>query len=181
LTVMRLLFCRQSPAVKGIMSISISVQAKDFDLGAEYDRLRSIGDGLGAIVTFTGLVRDFESRPEEPQYSRKLTTLTLQHYPEMTERLLSDIVEQALTRWSLLGVTVIHRIGSLSPNDQIVLVGVASTHRHDAFQAAEFVMDYLKTRATFWKKAHVDGQEQWLDAKRSDANAAARWDDIKHD
>jgi molybdopterin synthase catalytic subunit len=178
---MRLLFYRQSPVVKGIMGIAIRVQANDFNLGAEYDQLRSIIDGLGAIVTFTGLVRDFESYPEDPQCSRKLTTLTLQHYPEMTERLLAEIVEQALARWSLLGVTIIHRIGSLSPNDQIVFVGVASTHRQDAFQAAEFLMDYLKTRATFWKKAHVDGQEQWLDAKHSDANAAARWDDIKHD
>ena len=177
MTATRLLFYRQSRAVSSIMGVVISVQTEDFDLSAEYERLRSIGDGVGAIVTFTGLVRDFESTLDQPNYSKKLTTLTLQHYPEMTERLLSEIVENALSRWSLLGVTVIHRVGSLSPNDQIVFVGVASTHREDAFESAQFLMDYLKTRATFWKKAKVSGEEQWLDAKDSDASAAERWDD----
>ncbi|MEZ8132731.1 MAG: molybdopterin synthase catalytic subunit [Polaribacter sp.] len=163
------------------MSIYVSVQTKDFTVANEYQRLRQITHSAGAVVTFSGLVRDFEVGSDEQGQKDSLKSLTLQHYPEMTERLLEEIIEESQKRWSVLGVTVIHRVGRLLPNDQIVFVGVASTHRDDAFQAAQFLMDYLKTRATFWKKADVDGTEQWLEAKGSDTAAASRWEGSKHD
>ena len=163
------------------MSDLVCVQADDFSLADEYQRLRNLNAQVGAVVTFCGLVRDFESSTGEPKSKKLVNYLTLQHYPGMTETLLDDIVMQAKARWDLVAVTVIHRIGNLAPNDQIVFVGVASEHRKEAFDAAQFLMDYLKTKATFWKKLTGEGAEQWLDAKSSDSDAAAKWSEDSHD
>lgn len=151
----------------------ILIQTEDFDVGAEYDRLRRCG-GSGAIVTFTGLVRDFNR--DQDVDAAPVESLSLQHYPGMTERLLADIVEEARRRWPIQEVTVIHRVGDLAPGDQIVLVAVSAAHRQEAFAAAEFLMDYLKTRATFWKRVGAPGQQQWVDMHAVDQVAASRWD-----
>jgi molybdopterin synthase catalytic subunit len=151
------------------MKPTIRIQTEDFDLGAEYQLLRQLDSAaVGAVVTFTGLVRDLEK-------DSSINSLTLQHYPGMTESLLQEIVDQAAARWDLIGLTVIHRVGKLLPSDQIVFVGVASQHRADAFEAAQFVMDYLKTKATFWKKVEQDGQQHWVESKDSDQAASQRW------
>ena len=147
---------------------SLRIQAEDFDLAAEYQSLRQLSLAVGAVVTFTGLVRDFEGQGS-------IDSLSLQHYPGMTEKLLQEIVDQANSRWNLLGTSVIHRVGKLLPCDQIVFVGVASQHRADAFEAAQFMMDYLKTRATFWKKVDQHGQQHWVESKDSDQAASQRW------
>ncbi|HAZ79542.1 MAG TPA: molybdenum cofactor biosynthesis protein MoaE [Porticoccaceae bacterium] len=157
------------------MSINIHVQHEDFDLAAEYTELRSQTSKIGAVVTFTGLVRDFERLQDDPTSGRNLHRLTLQHYPGMTERLIAEIVDEAVQRWPAFGVTVIHRVGCLRPNEQIVFVGVTSEHRENAFKIAEFVMDYLKTKATFWKQVDLNGQQQWIQPKQSDTEAAAKW------
>jgi molybdopterin synthase catalytic subunit len=135
----------------------IRIQTEDFDINAEIAALTKGRSDIGAVVTFSGLVRDM--------------TLTLEHYPGMTERELEKIEADAHARWDLQGTTIIHRIGTLAPADNIVLVIAASKHRRNAFEAAEFLMDYLKTRATFWKR---EG-ETWVDAKDSDDQAAERW------
>ena len=150
------------------MNSTIRIQTDDFDLAAEYQLLRQLDVAVGAVVTFTGLVRDLEK-------NTSINSLTLQHYPGMTESLLQKIVDQAEVRWDLIGVTVIHRVGELLPSDQIVFVGVASQHRADAFEAAQFVMDYLKTKATFWKKIDQNGQQHWVESKGSDQAASERW------
>lgn len=147
---------------------SIRIQTHDFDLAQEYQQLRELSSTVGAVVTFTGLVRDF-------QFDSSIDSLSLQHYPGMTETLLQEIVDQANQRWQLIGSTVIHRVGELLPRDQIVFVGVASQHRADAFEAAQFLMDYLKTKATFWKQVSQDGQQHWVESKDSDTDAASRW------
>jgi len=140
--------------------MKVSVQKEDFDLGAEVKAI-SANPKIGAVATFTGLVRD--------------VAMTLEHYPGMTERAIAQIVEQARSRWQVMDCTVIHRYGKLRPNDQIVLVAVASAHRGDAFAACEFIMDYLKTQAPFWKKEQgVDGA-RWVEAKATDDKAAERW------
>lgn len=144
----------------------ISVQREDFDLGQEVSLLRS--SSVGAIVTFSGLVRG-ESQGE------KLHSMTLEHFPGMTERQLNDIVAEAETRWELTGVTVIHRVGELIPGKQIVCVVTAAAHRQAAFEACDFLMDYLKTRAPFWKCERRASGEYWIEARDSDALAAARW------
>lgn len=149
----------------------IRIQEDDFDMAAEYRRLR--GSGVGAIVTFTGLVRDFDQWGESG--SPPVETLHLQHYPGLTEKKLEEIIREAHQRWSLADIAVIHRVGTLQPGDPIVFVGVAAAHRGEAFAAAEFVMDYLKTRATLWKKITRNGESQWLDMKDSDRAAAERW------
>jgi molybdopterin synthase catalytic subunit len=144
--------------------MKVSVQREAFDLGAEVRKIS--GDGkVGAIASFVGLVRD--------------VPMTLEHYAGMTEREIAKIVEEAATRWKLMDATVIHRYGELQPTDPIVLVVVASAHRGDAFAACEFIMDYLKTRAPFWKKEHRDGAPRWVEAKTSDDQAAERWDAVK--
>jgi len=148
---------------------TIRIQTDDFDLAQEYQLLRELSLTVGAVVTFTGLVRDFEGEGS-------IESLSLEHYPGMTESLLEEIVCQAQERWSLIGSTVIHRVGELLPTDQIVFVGVASQHRADAFEAAQFLMDYLKSKATFWKKVSQGGEQQWIESKDSDAAAANRWD-----
>lgn len=133
------------------------VQTEDFDINDEIAALTEGRSDIGAVVTFTGLVRD--------------VTLTLEHYAGMTERELSKLEADANARWSLQGITILHRIGTLRPADNIVLVVTASKHRKDAFEAAEFLMDYLKTRAPFWKREGED----WVEAKESDDQAAERW------
>lgn len=148
------------------MSISVRVQQEDFDLAAEYQRLAQ-NKQCGAVVTFTGLVRD--------SVEGGLRGLELEHYPGMTEKALTDIVEEAQKRWDLHGVTVIHRVGYLALNEQIVMVAVASGHRQAAFSAASFIMDYLKTQAPFWKKEHTEEGEHWVEAKQSDQQAAEQW------
>ena len=147
---------------------SIRIQTHDFNLAEEYQLLRELSPAVGAVVTFAGLVRDFE-------LDSSIDSLTLQHYPGMTENLLQEIVDQANQRWDLIAITLIHRVGELLPRDQIVFVGVASQHRVAAFEAAQFLMDYLKTKATFWKQVSQDGKQRWIESKDSDSAAAARW------
>ena len=148
------------------MATQISVQREDFDLGTLHARL-SDNPHCGALVTFTGLVRDMAEGG--------LKGMTLEHYPGMTEKALENIAQQACERWPLGDLVIIHRIGRLNLNDQIVLVAVSSAHRGDAFAAAEFVMDYLKTRAPFWKKEHTAGGDHWVEARDGDEQAAIRW------
>jgi len=154
------------------MTVRIAIQQEDFNLAEEYEWLRQISPAVGAVVTFSGLVRDFESTDGA---RNAIDSLSLQHYPGMTESLLQEIVDQAMRRWPLLGVTVIHRVGKLLPAEQIVFVGVASQHRAAAYEAAQCVMDYLKTRATFWKKVDQNGREHWVESKDSDQVARQRW------
>lgn len=147
----------------------IRVQTTPFDAGAEQRALINGRTDIGAVVCFTGLVRDFNERPD-------VTALTLEHYPGMTERALGDIVDQAERRWPLQGVRLIHRIGRLAPGDSIVLVVVASAHRRAAFEACDFIMDYLKTRAPFWKKEHTVDGHYWVAERDTDLHAAQRWE-----
>ena len=147
----------------------IRVQEAPFDAGAEQRALLAGRTDVGAVVSFTGLVRDFNERPE-------VAALTLEHYPGMTESALAAIVEQARGRWSLDAVSVIHRVGRLTPGDPIVLVVVASAHRRAAFEACDFIMDYLKTRAPFWKKEHASDGDYWVSERHSDHADARRWE-----
>lgn len=148
--------------------MSIRVQTEDFDLGAEVAALRAGQPGIGAIVSFVGTVRDMNE-------GSTVAEMELEHYPGMTEKALNDIVEQARSRWNLLGVRVIHRVGPLKPQDQIVLAIAASPHRGEAFDACEFIMDYLKTAAPFWKKEQTPEGARWVDARVSDDEALAKW------
>lgn len=152
-----------------IMTVDrILVQRADFSLGEEYERLAARHDS-GAIVTFVGKVRDFNQ-------GDAVKGLSLEHYPGMTEKALADIVTEARGRWPLQECTLIHRIGDLLLGDQIVLVAVSSAHRDAAFEACHFIMDFLKTRAPFWKKElTAEGVQRWVEAKQSDDAAAARW------
>jgi molybdopterin synthase catalytic subunit len=146
----------------------ISVQQADFDVGAEIAALS--GDGAaGAVASFVGVVRGGGSGQDV------VLAMTLEHYPGMTERALADIVALAHQRWSLASVRVIHRIGRLLPGERIVFVGVAGRHRGEAFAACEFIMDYLKTQAPFWKKEETAQGTRWVDARESDAAALKRW------
>lgn len=147
--------------------MAVRVQTEDFDVGAEIAALTDGDHDVGAVVTFTGLVRDMGGGPGQ--------TMTLEHYPAMTEKALADIEAQARARWPLSGATVVHRVGPLAPGDRIVLVAAASRHRQAAFEAAAFLMDYLKTRAPFWKKETTAEGARWVDARESDDAAAARW------
>lgn len=146
----------------------ILVQHEDFDLGVEASALRRGNPKIGAIAAFTGLVRDIND-------GSGVSTLTLEHYPAMTQKTLIEIVEQAGARWDIIDCTVIHRVGELKPTDQIVLVLVASAHRGDAFESCEFIMDFLKTKAPFWKKESTPTGERWVDARQSDEAASSRW------
>lgn len=148
------------------MKTLIRIQPEAFDVGAEAAALEA--DGVGAVVTFTGLVRGQST-------AGAVTAIELEHYPAMTEKSLQKICTEAEGRWPLLGITVIHRIGYLPAGAPIVLVGVASAHREAAFLAASFLMDFLKTRAPFWKKEWVNGEVHWVESKASDAVAAERW------
>lgn len=140
--------------------MKVSVQREDFDLSREVKAI-SGKTTVGAVASFVGLVRDVR--------------MTLEHYPGMTERAIVAIVEEARGRWNVMDCTVIHRYGDLAPGDQIVLVAVASAHRGDAFAACEFIMDYLKTQAPFWKKERTPAGEHWVEARASDEAAAGRW------
>jgi molybdopterin synthase catalytic subunit len=147
--------------------IYISVQENDFNVGEEHTALQQDAPRVGAIVTFTGLVR--EVVPGED------TQLFLEHYPAMTEKVLSNIIDQAKQRWDIISTRVIHRIGHLSLSEQIVFIGVNSPHRADAFAAATFIMDFLKNDAPFWKKEITPEGETWVEAKASDTDAKDNW------
>ncbi|GAA0852490.1 molybdopterin synthase catalytic subunit MoaE [Aliiglaciecola litoralis] len=149
--------------------INISVQVADFDQQYEYQALRQNHCSQGAIVTFVGLVRD-------NHLGKDVTGLFLEHFPGMTEKSLAEIARQAMARWPLGGVRIVHRIGQLALNDQIVFVGVSAAHRHAAFQGCEFIMDYLKTQAPFWKKEYSGDSATWVQAKDSDTQARQRWE-----
>ncbi len=148
---------------------SISVQSQDFDVGQEYQALIAEDLQAGAVVFFVGRVRDLN-------LGESVTGLTLEHYPGMTEKALKNILEEARSRWSLQGARIVHRIGSLTLGEQIVFVAATSAHREQAFAAAEFMMDFLKSRAPFWKREErKQGEAVWLDAKGADAERAKRW------
>ncbi|UCD67879.1 MAG: molybdopterin synthase catalytic subunit MoaE [Betaproteobacteria bacterium] len=148
--------------------MTVRVQTEDFDVGAEIARLRKGNPRVGAVASFIGVVRDLNEGDE-------VATLTLEHYPGMTEKSLKDIVAQAKQRWDVYDALVVHRVGVLQPLDQIVLVVVTSAHRGEAFKACEFLMDYLKTRAPFWKKEATPQGSRWVEARASDDAAAERW------
>ena len=147
----------------------VRVQAEDFNTDVIVNDLTRDRKDIGAIVTFTGLVRNL---PDQ-----SLQSMTLEHYPAMTEKAITEIVDTAMQRWDINDVAVIHRVGELKPADRIVLVVTLSAHRSDAFNAAEYIMDYLKTRAPFWKKETTENGGQWVDAKTSDDEAIDRWEE----
>lgn len=173
---MKLLFSRQSreanvsttPEEANTAMLKVSVQIADFSIEKEYDLIKGSGQGQGAVVTFSGLVRD-------NNLGKEVTGLFLEHYPGMTEKLLIEICHKAIKRWQLAAVTVIHRVGKLGLNDQIVFVGVSAKHRNAAFEGCQFIMDYLKTQAPFWKKEYSIDGDKWVDAKVSDTEATQRW------
>jgi molybdopterin synthase catalytic subunit len=146
----------------------IRVQTEDFDLSTEVAALRAGDARTGAIVSFVGVVRDFND-------GSGIAEMELEHYPGMTEKALEDIVSQAKARWEFFNALVIHRVGPLKPLDQIVLVAVTSAHRGEAFAACEFIMDYLKTQAPFWKKEQTPNGARWVDARASDDAALQKW------
>ena len=148
--------------------MAVRVQTHDFDVGAEISAMRLSNPNIGAVVSFIGQVRDLND-------GDNVASMTLEHYPSMTEKSLESIVEQARKRWVIEDVLIVHRVGELKPLDQIVLVLVASAHRQDAFAACEFIMDYLKTEAPFWKKEQTPSGERWVEAKYSDNQAKSRW------
>jgi molybdopterin synthase catalytic subunit len=150
------------------LTVTVRVQEADFDLGAELAALRAGDTRIGALASFVGLVRDLND-------GSAVSEMTLEHYPGMTEKALEAIVVEAKTRWDIYGALVIHRVGPLKPCDQIVLVAVTSAHRGEAFAACEFIMDYLKTRAPFWKREATPDGSRWVDARESDDSAATRW------
>jgi len=146
----------------------IRVQTADFDLNAELAQLRQDNPGIGAVVSFVGLVRDIND-------GQNISAMELEHYPGMTEKALEQIVVQAQERWDLINTLIVHRVGPLHPLDQIVLVAVATRHRGDAFAACEFMMDYLKTQAPFWKKEQTPEGSRWVDAREIDDLALQKW------
>lgn len=149
--------------------MTVRVQAEDFDTGAEITRMRLARPDTGAVVAFVGQVRDLNDGDQ-------VATMTLEHYPGMTEKSLEAIIAQAKSRWDIFDALVIHRIGTLRPLDQIVLVVVSGAHRGEAFAACEFIMDYLKTEAPFWKKEQTSNGDRWVDARSSDDEAKQRWE-----
>jgi len=151
---------------------SVRVQTEDFDVSAEMLTLRKRNPKIGAVASFIGVVRDLND-------GDSVSTLTLEHYPGMTEKSLEAIVQQAKERWDIYDALIVHRVGTMRPLDQIVLVIVTSAHRGESFQACEFLMDFLKTRAPFWKKEVTPEGERWVDARSSDDVAAKRWEQAK--
>ena len=149
--------------------MSIKIQETDFDVSAEIAALRKGDPRVGAVVTFLGTVRDMND-------GSQVKGMTLEHYPGMTEKALQEILDQAKARWDIFHALVIHRIGPLLPEDQIVLVAVTSAHRGDAFAACEFIMDYLKTAAPFWKKEDTPEGARWVDARVTDEVALSKWE-----
>jgi molybdopterin synthase catalytic subunit len=152
---------------------NISIQKQDFDPGEEYSLLRSEAGDAGGIVSFTGLVRELYD--ESSAKNGKVESLFLEHYPGMTEKCLKEICEEAEARWPLLSVRVIHRVGELLPGDQIVFVGTASAHRQAAFDSARFIMDYLKSKAPFWKKQKSTDSSDWVESRDIDETALEQW------
>ena len=150
------------------MAARVSIQTEDFDLSGEVAALRRGDGGVGAVVAFVGTVRDRSG-------GAAVSEMELEHYPGMTERAIEAMIDEAARRFDVRGARVVHRVGPLAPLDQIVLVAVASAHRGDAFQACEFLMDYLKTQAPFWKKEHGPEGARWVDARVTDDAALARW------
>jgi|SRR5690606_6782021 len=146
----------------------IRVQTGDFDLSSEVAQLRATNAGIGAVVSFVGTVRDINE-------GAGVSTMELEHYPGMTEKALEEIVSQAKSRWNIFDALVIHRVGPLKPLDPIVLVAVTSAHRGEAFDACEFIIDYLKTQAPFWKKEQTPHGARWVDARVTDDEALAKW------
>ena len=146
----------------------VRVQTADFDVSAELAALRGADPRVGAVAAFVGTVRDVND-------AASVATMTLEHYPAMTEKALAGIVAEAKSRWNIVDALVVHRVGELKPTDQIVLVGVTGAHRGEAFAACEFIIDYLKTRAPFWKKEVTPDGARWVEPRTSDDDAAARW------
>ena len=149
--------------------MTVRVQEDDFDVGAELSALTAGDARVGAVASFVGLVRDRND-------GDAVAGMTLEHYPGMTEKALEAIVAEAKTRWELFDVLVIHRVGPLKPTDRIVMVAITSAHRGEAFAACEFVMDYLKTRAPFWKREETPSGARWVDAREADDQSAGRWE-----
>jgi molybdopterin synthase catalytic subunit len=154
--------------------VAVRIQTKDFDAGTEIAALRRGNPRIGAVASFIGVCRDAND-------GTAVTTMTLEHYPGMTEKALEKIVAEAKARWDLMEVLVVHRVGELKPTDQIVLVVVTGAHRGEAFAACGFIMDYLKTRAPFWKKEETPQGARWVEARSSDDEAAERWNPPKAD
>ena len=152
--------------------MTVRIQAADFDVARELDALRARDPKVGAVAAFIGTVRDVND-------GSTIAAMTLEHYPGMTEKALAAIVDEAKARWDILDALIVHRVGPLAPSDQIVLVGVTSAHRGEAFAACEFIMDYLKTRAPFWKKEQTPQGSRWVEARASDDEAAQRWEPPK--
>lgn len=148
--------------------MSVSIQHEDFDVGAVMAEMRATSNNVGAMVSFVGLVRDLS-------YDEKVENIFVEHYPGMSEKALNKIIDEAKQRWDLLAVKVIHRVGTLGPNDQIVLVATASSHRGHAFSGCEFIIDYLKTDAPFWKKEVKNQGGEWVVTKDSDVQRMERW------
>ncbi len=148
--------------------MTVRVQTEDFDVGLLLNQLRLANPSAGALVSFVGQVRDIND-------GDSINTLTLEHYPGMTESALTAILAEASARWNTIDSLIVHRVGTLKPLEQIVLVVVLSAHRNEAFKACEFIMDFLKTQAPFWKKETTPAGERWLDAKLSDDAAVSRW------
>jgi molybdopterin synthase catalytic subunit len=148
--------------------MAVRVQEADFDVGAEIAALSEGRTDVGGVASFVGLVRDIAG-------GTAVTAMTLEHYPGMTERQLAEIEAEARSRWSLLEVCIVHRIGRLGPGDRIMFCGVASAHRRAAFEACAFLMDWLKTKAPFWKKEETPAGERWVEARAEDDEAASRW------
>jgi len=146
----------------------VRVQTEDFDVSRELAQLRGDDRAVGAVTAFIGTVRDVND-------DARIDSMTLEHYPGMTEKALGDIVDAAKSRWDIVDALVIHRVGALAPSDQIVLVGVTSAHRGEAFAACEFIIDYLKTQAPLWKKEETSKGARWVEARAADDEAAARW------
>ncbi|WP_331352525.1 molybdopterin synthase catalytic subunit MoaE [Cellvibrio sp. UBA7671] len=150
------------------MSFSIAVQTQDFDIGHEYAELVAGDTAVGAVVFFVGRVRDMN-------HARDVKSMSLEHYPGMTENILQNILDEAKARWELIAAHIVHRVGELQVGDQIVFVGVTSAHREHAFQAAEFLMDFLKTQAPFWKKELTTQGSVWVEENVKDVDASKRW------
>lgn len=148
--------------------MTVRVQTEDFDIGAELSALRAGRSDIGALVSFSGLVRD-------TAHGQPITAMELEHYPGMTEEALAGIEAEAVSRWSLQACLIIHRYGALAPGDQIMMVATAAPHRADAFAAAEYLMDFLKSRAPFWKKEATAEGGRWVDAREEDEDALSRW------
>lgn len=148
--------------------MTVRIQTADFDVSAEINALRKGNPKVGAVASFVGVVRDVNE-------GDRVAQMTLEHYPGMTEKAIKEIITQAKGRWRVFDVLVIHRVGTLQPADQIVLVVITSGHRSDAFAACEFIMDYLKTRAPFWKKEQTGNGGRWVEARQADDIAAERW------